>query len=220
MTTTTYKNYLKDSSTSGMARIVEVVPGEKPVVRLAETWFHPQGGGQKADRGRIGSSQVIHVAHNGGIVDHFVDTIEDLPIGHEVVFEIDVPWRRINAVYHTAGHLVAGVVESLYPGWSALSGHQWPGEARVEFASHAVANGAAFDLKVVEGTLREALAHGLEVQVVGDPFHSREIAIGCYKGIPCGGTHVECLAEIADIRIIGIKKKGDRFRVSYEAIPA
>lgn len=220
MMNTTSKNYLRDQSTRGVVQIVEVIPGEKPIVRLAETWFHPQGGGQKADRGSIGAAQVIHVAHNGGLVDHFVDSIEGLTAGQEVPFEIDLPWRRINAVYHTSGHLIAGVVESLCPGWNAISGHQWPGEARVEFSSPTGFEGATIDAAMVGDALREAIARALAVRVVGDPFHSREIMIGEYKAIPCGGTHVESLSQIATIRITGIKKKGDRVRVSYEAIPA
>jgi Ser-tRNA(Ala) deacylase AlaX len=220
----TVKKYLNDPQTKGVVQISEVIQGEKPIVRLAETWFHPQGGGQKADRGKIGNAHVVHVAHNGGVVDHFVDSVADLREGQSVEFEIDVEWRRLNAVYHTAGHLIAGVVEAAFPGYSALAGHQWPGEARVEFAipqgPGAAVDGAVVDGAVVEERVRAELAKRVAVSVAGDPFHAREIVIGELKGIPCGGTHVHSLGEIAQIRVTGVKKKGDRLRVSYEAVPA
>jgi alanyl-tRNA synthetase len=100
----TVKRYLCDPITlSGIVTVTEIVAADRPIVHLAETWFHPQGGGQKADRGKIGSMIVTHVAHNAGDVDHFVSDVSSVRVGDELAFEIDPDWRRLNAAYHTSG---------------------------------------------------------------------------------------------------------------------
>jgi alanyl-tRNA synthetase len=217
--TMTLKRYLTHTQLSGTAVVTEVIPGERPVLRLRETWFHPQGGGQKADRGFIGPAQVVHVAHNGAHVDHFVDSIDGLEVGREYAYSIDAYWRRLNSVYHTAGHLIASVAESVYPDLKAVSGHQWPGEARVEFESISPL-GSEIQTEELQARLEGALSERLSVKIEGDPFASRHIVIGAYPGIPCGGTHVDDLKDIEKIMIAGVKRKGNRIRVSYEATSA
>ena len=100
-----------------------------------ETLFHPQGGGQKADRGTIGGRAVTHVAHaDGGEVNHYLDSTDGLSVGDAVEIAVDAEWRQLNARWHTAGHLIAAVVEKLFPTLQGVAGHHWPGEGRVEFA--------------------------------------------------------------------------------------
>ena len=124
----TVKEYLKrPQATSRVSKIVEIIPGVRPIVRLDATLFHAQGGGQKADRGSIGLADVLHVAHNKSHVDHYVDAVEALHVGQDVVAEIDIEWRRLNAAFHSGGHHLASVVESLYP---ALKSGVWAPMAR------------------------------------------------------------------------------------------
>jgi Ser-tRNA(Ala) deacylase AlaX len=207
----TIKRYLSDPALSGTVTVVELIHGERPVVRLAETWFHPQGGGQKADRGLIGDVPVVHVSHNEGQVDHVVTHLAGLEVGETYPFSIDAEWRRLNAAYHTAGHLIGSLVET-QGGLRAVAGHQWPGEARVEF------EGEFEDLAALQARLEQDLAAALAggaVEAVGDPETSRAIRIGDHPPIPCGGTHVSDLGEIGPVRIEAVKRKGGRVRVSY-----
>jgi len=185
-------------------------------VRLDRTIFHAQGGGQKADRGRIGAARVLHVIHNGSDVDHIIDSPELLEIGTVVLLEVDDAWRRLNAVYHTAGHLIASVVEKMFPGAKAVSGHQWPGEGRVEFEGLVPVDGKAD----IEAALFQAIADALPVKVQGDPYADRRIVIGDMTVIACGGTHVDNLAAIASIQIRSINAKKGKIRISYDAITA
>ena len=46
----TIKRYLINSEAKGKAIITAIQDGEHPILRLNQTWFHPQGGRQKADR--------------------------------------------------------------------------------------------------------------------------------------------------------------------------
>jgi Ser-tRNA(Ala) deacylase AlaX len=194
---------------------VTAADGRK-AIRLDRTVFHAQGGGQKADRGRIGEARVIHVAHNGGEVDHIVDSPELLLVGSVVHMEVDDAWRRLNAAYHTSGHLIASVVERLFPGAKAVSGHQWPGEGRVEFEGVVPAERKAD----IESALCQAIADGLPVSILGNPYRDRSIGIGDMDAIACGGTHVECLSAIASIQIRSINTKKGRVRINYDAFAA
>jgi hypothetical protein len=109
------------------------------------------------------------------------------------------------------------VIDAESTGLHAVSGHQWPGEGRVEF------EGDAADLNIISDLLRtrisEAITKDLPVTVTGDPFGERAIKIGDYPPIPCGGTHIRSLGEIGNLDVSSVKKKGPRIRVSYDAKP-
>ena len=123
----TAKLYLAHSEMRSInAKILAIVVAAdgRPAVRLNQTIFHAQGGGQKADVGRIGDARVLHVTHNGGNVDHVVDSPELLTVGSIVRAELDHSWRSLNAAHHTAGHLVASVVERIFPSAKAVARSQ------------------------------------------------------------------------------------------------
>eukprot|EP00815_Leptocylindrus_aporus_P003337 CAMPEP_0116064004 /NCGR_PEP_ID=MMETSP0322-20121206/8810_1 /TAXON_ID=163516 /ORGANISM="Leptocylindrus danicus var. apora, Strain B651" /LENGTH=277 /DNA_ID=CAMNT_0003549847 /DNA_START=144 /DNA_END=977 /DNA_ORIENTATION=- len=91
---------------------------------LDETIFHPQGGGQPSDLGKIvfeeeSSSTMIaltvdnvQIERSTGLVHHYasVDGSEvsenSLKAGAVVDMYVDAPTRRINSECHTAGHVV------------------------------------------------------------------------------------------------------------------
>lgn len=214
----TRKEYLAEPQRlTGNATVLEVLPGQPTVVRLDRTIFHAQGGGQKADRGHIGDARVLHVVHNGAFVDHQVDDAAGLSVGAEVALVVDADWRALNAALHTAGHLVGGVVEALYPALKAVAGHQWPGEGRVEFVGDLGAE--EIDMAAINTRLAEDIARDLPVGIVGDPFTQRAIRIGNYAPIPCGGTHVVSLGDIASASVRSVKAKGGKVRMGFDAAP-
>ncbi len=211
----TVKEYLEDPKRlTGSATVVAIIPGDKPVVRLDRTLFHAQGGGQKADRGRLGPTQVLHAAHNAADVDHFVESLEGLEVGAVVQLEVDAGWRQLNAAYHTAGHLLAAVVEAMYPGMKAVSGHQWPGEARVEFEGPIAAADVSLDL-LNERMTRE-IERAIPVVIDWPAPEPRTIKIGAYPNMACGGTHVANLSEVGGAMVRSMKQKSGRLRVSYD----
>jgi Ser-tRNA(Ala) deacylase AlaX len=213
----TTKRYLADAALAGEAEVVELIEGPTPVVRLSQTWFHAQGGGQKGDRGMIGDARVTDVRHGpDGVVDHHVESLAGLAVGQTYPFSVDADWRSLNSVSHTAGHLIAAVCERLLPGLSAVNGHHWPSEARVEFAGDGLERIQAQTAEI-EAALADCLAADMSVAVCGDPFTDRSIRIGDFPAVPCGGAHVASLARIGAIRIRSVKIKGDRARVGYEA---
>mgnify|MGYP001367909751 CR=1 FL=1 len=96
--TTTRKDELPDPSLQTFAMVTAIVLGERPAVRLSHTLFLPEEKYRTADRGWIGPAQVVHVAENGGDIDHYVDTTEGLVIGERYSILIDGQWRYEQAV--------------------------------------------------------------------------------------------------------------------------
>jgi len=122
----------------------------------------------------------------------------------------------LNSAYHTAGHLLANILESQYPALRATKGHHWPGEARVVFEGEL---GDGIDIVSLNSTLASVLAKGLPVQIVGDPFSSRAIQIGDFQSIPCGGVHIESLDQIQSITVTHLKQGKHPLVVHYETRP-
>src|SRR5947209_127044 len=129
----TERIYYTNADVEHRASVVSVQPHEDGLaVVLDRTPFHPQGGGQPADRGTIAGFSVRHVFQDDDEIYHVVRTLADVRVGQHVTALVDLKTRRLNARYHTAGHLIAAVAETLGP-LIAVRGHHWPDEAKVEF---------------------------------------------------------------------------------------
>jgi Ser-tRNA(Ala) deacylase AlaX len=128
--------------------------------------------------------------------------------------QVDADGRRLHARLHSAGHLVALAGERLDSSLRSLSGHHWPGEARVEFEG-SVANPADFEAALV-AMLETMRVENLPIGASRDGDGRRSIAIDPNVPVHCGGTHVADTAAIGRIDIRKIKSKGGRVRVSYD----
>ncbi len=211
---TTLKLYLEDSDLSeATAKIVELINGEQPIIRLDRTIFHAQGGGQKSDIGLIDNILVTHASHSDNYVDHYVADFGNLEVGQEVNISIDINNRLIHAKHHVAGHLIAALIEKRFPDLQATGGHHWPGQARVEFS------GTIPPIEKVQESLKsdlaEAIFEDIPVQVKGDPYGSRKIAIGDFPAVSCGGTHPKSLGTLREVEVTKIKSQKGVLRVSY-----
>jgi len=212
----TEKLYLWSGDLRAEATITALVDGERKIVRLSRTVFHPQGGGQRADAGTIGGRPVVDVRHaEGDEVDHVVASLDGLTAGATVMLEVDAARRLLHAHLHSASHLIADAGAIVAPQIVGKAGHHWPREARVEFA------GAVDDIPTftaaLSGKLDELVARDLPLAVLGDPASVRRVKI-CRDEVPCGGTHVAALAQIEPIAIRRVQAKGGMLRVSYGVV--
>ena len=205
----TERLYYTSDATECLARVVNCLSEAdgRYAIELDRTLFHPQGGGQPADRGWIADLAVEGVVSRGDSVAHIVS--QPLPPG-EVTIRIDAESRRLHARLHSAGHVLAQAGEQ--SGWQPMKGHHWPGESRIIFAVEA--NGGLPEASVLLEKVAAWQAENLPRQVAfADGL--RQVGFGDMQSYPCGGTHVASLSELGKIVINQVKMKKGQIIVSY-----
>jgi len=217
----TTKLYLTiDAPLQHVATVVETdVQDGQPYVILNESVLHPQGGGQRADQGRIDGAPIQQVAHGpNDTVMVFHEHGVGFVVGQKVEITVDPMSRRINSALHSSGHLLAHVVETLQPNVRAVRAHHWPAEASVSFQGLVTGDVNVVQTSI-EAMLRDMIAASLPIAIVGDPFVNRAIQIGSFMPVPCGGTHLRNTRELAEITLRKVKVKKAELRVSYDVAP-
>jgi len=216
------------------ARILAV---KGKVVVLDQTYFYPEGGGQEADHGTIGESNVIDVQRSGSSVLHFMGTPPKLKKGQRVECKID--WeRRTNLMRnHTATHIVLAVAREV------LGKHVWQTGAH-KSESEGRLDITHFDsLKPEERALIERRVN--EIVLADIPLRKsfmtredaeRKFGFRLYQGgavpgekvrvvqIPeldveaCGGTHCDRTSEVGPFKFLSTKRIQDGVvRLEYAA---
>jgi alanyl-tRNA synthetase len=203
----TIRNYYTSDDTDGQATVLRCIPTEQGCfdIELDASLFHPQGGGQPADKGWIGDAPVLSVFNEGDRVWHRTS----LPVDPgQVNIRIDRELRALHSRWHSAGHLIgyAGEMHS----WLPVKAHHWPGEGRITFAG----TGALPQASVLEGKIagwvEENLSRNTEF-VDG----KRQVRFGNLPAYGCGGTHTATTGEIGLIALTNIKIKKGQLMVSY-----
>lgn len=177
-------------------------------VVLEATLFHPQGGGQLSDQGTIAGANVERVILEGDEIVHVVD--REVGAG-EVLIEVNPAIRSLHARLHSAGHLIAGVVES--QGWYATKGHHWPGEGRVVFeprVSPQMPTAEKVELAVNQLVADDAPRH------LAEQDGTRSVCFGDLPMHRCGGTHVASAGRVGRIRILKLKEKKGQLSIQYD----
>lgn len=206
----TKRIYYSSDNLTMTTRVVECSPigdGMYHVI-LAETLFHPQGGGQLSDKGRIAGVNVEGVLQVGDKVVHITE--QDVACG-DAFIEVLPEVRTLNARLHSAGHLISGVVEQM--GWRATKGHHWPGEGRVVFVPGD--NAQPPTAETVEQTVNQLISDDV-------PRHLAEsdgVRSVCFGNLPmhnCGGTHVKSAGMVGRIKILKLKEKKGELSIQYD----
>ncbi|MEV4066727.1 hypothetical protein [Nonomuraea dietziae] len=196
-------------------------------VAVRRNIFHPQGGGQPADRGWLDTCEVtpLRDAATGLVVVRARDEqgagLEGLTEGDEVQARVDTELRLSHAALHTAGHLIEAAGRSR--GWVLAGNTHFPGQARIEFTAQETDTGLADPQGRQEAAahllrwVTAKVADDLPVTVDHDADGLRIVRLGDVHAAPCGGTHVRGLADLAEVTISAVKVKKGRVRVSYSA---
>lgn len=177
-------------------------------VLLAATLFHPQGGGQLSDQGTIAGVAVGRVIQEGDAVVHITEQAVGLG---DALIEILPEVRQLHARLHSAGHLIANVVEPL--GWAAIKGQHWPGEGRVVFEP--AANSQALTAETLEQALNVLIASDV-ARHVSASAGARSVGFGTLPAYDCGGTHVASTAQVGRINILKLKEKKGQLSIQYD----
>ena len=118
----TEKLYYLDSRLFSFDALVLDCRAEKTgwSVVLDRTAFFPEGGGQLADTGILGTARVLDVHEREGEIRHYTDA--PLTAGQRVHGELDAEQRLRRMQNHSGEHILSGLVHGTY-GWDNVGFH-------------------------------------------------------------------------------------------------
>jgi alanyl-tRNA synthetase len=185
--------------------------------------FHPDEGGQPADKGVIGDSNVYDVEVIDGRIVH---TLERPLSDGKHITRLDRQHRFYTASQHTAQHIMSGIAERQF-GLATTGVHIGFERCTVDFDKPVDWE----TVKVLEQQSMEAVTASIPVETVFNDTDvrmrsdSKEIEsdvirvvrIGDYDKSACCGAHVRTTGQIGAIRVFDIESKKEGTRVSFLA---
>lgn len=214
----TEKLYYSDSHIKAFrARVISCEPcGERFAAVLDKTAFFPEGGGQLADTGRIGSARVLDVQEKNGEILHYVN--QTLEPGSEYECSLDWEQRLRRMQDHSGEHIVSGLVHKKY-GYNNVGFHMGNDVMTIDFDGDL----GSEELEQIEREANLAVAANLAVrtsfpsgeELAAMDYRSKlelieNVRIVEIEGIDlcaCCAPHVSGTAEIGLIKIIGHERR-------------
>jgi alanyl-tRNA synthetase len=187
----------------------------RPFAVLEDTILYPEGGGQPADHGSIGSATVVDVQKAEGQVRHYLES----PLRPGPT-QVQLDWlRRFDHMQqHTGQHVLTAAAQERF-GWETTAFHL--GEERCDIELN-TQNAGARDLARLEEAVAEIIRAALPVTVHhvspeayqtmkvrsrGLPEgHTGDVRLVEIEGLDintCGGTHVRSTAELECLKLLG-----------------
>jgi alanyl-tRNA synthetase len=202
---------------------VEVTTVEPGKVAIDPILFHPDEGGQPADKGAIGEAVVCDVQVVGGQIIHTLD--RPLPDGRHLA-HVDRNHRRHTATQHTAQHILSGIASRQFH-LETVGVHIGPEGCTVDFHEK-IGWDVAEDL---ERRAMDVVMTDLPIETSFDapneqtrtrlgPIESdviRIVTIGDQDVSACCGAHVRSTGAIGMIRLFDLENRKTGTRVSYLA---
>ena len=213
---------------SARTNVVAVAEEEgRLLVKLADSPFYAEGGGQAADSGALHSADgallanvigVIRAGDDQALVVEAVDGL--LEVGTEVVAQVDARTRHATECNHTATHLLhAALRERLGDHVRQAGSYVGPDKLRFDFNHSARLSDE--DRQAVEDQVNERILDSLNVRALtttideaqslgamalfgekyGDIVRMVEVGDGSFSRELCGGTHVARTSEIGCLKI-------------------
>jgi misacylated tRNA(Ala) deacylase len=209
----------------------EVLDARPGAVILARSPFHPGGGGQLADRGRLawqsGDVAVTGFEVEGGRVWHLLG--EPAELRGAVSATVDREFRGAQTELHTGAHILNALVYRHFNG-ALITGAQLGDDlsARVDFDLPGVDNDR---LRALEPEINDVIRQDLPVRYAWLPLEAASAERGLLRsrsvappptpdgtvrvveivGLDrqaCGGTHLASTAQSRPLRILKIDNKG------------
>ncbi len=201
---------------------VAELDGSRHLIKLAESPFYPQGGGQISDRGWIATDghrrQVSDVLRVG---DDQVLVVAGAAIaaGAAVTAHVDVPSRRATQANHTGTHVLNWALrERLGPDVKQAGSYVGPDKLRFDFTHRGRI--PREELEEIERLVNARVAEDSPVTWTEMPKHEadalgaiglfgekygdvvRVVSAGDFSKELCGGTHVARTSEIGPFKIV------------------
>lgn len=192
-------------------------------VAIEPILFHPDEGGQPADKGFIGEAVVCDVQLMQGAVEHTLD--RPLPAGRYVA-RVDKERRLRTAGQHTAQHILSGIAARKF-GLATVAVHIGLEGATIDFDQKT-------DWDVVQDLERLAMEAVMLDVPVETTFNDdatkvrsrlgpieadviRVVRIGDYDTSACCGAHVKSTGQIGAIRVFDLENRKGGTRISFTA---
>ncbi|MBE6008825.1 MAG: hypothetical protein E7235_06465 [Lachnospiraceae bacterium] len=217
--------YIDQYKTEFTATVIDCIEDKKGYkIVLDKTLFYPEGGGQPADMGTLGSVNVFDVHEKDDIIYHYTDA--PLQIGAEVNGKIDWLHRFDLMQNHSGEHILSGIICRKY-GCDNVGFHMGKDMITIDFNTKIPAE----DIEWLENKANEAVWTNAAVgvrypskdELVKIDYRSKKeidgevriVNVGEYDCCACCGTHVRYAGEIGQIKIIGIQsyKGGTRMEM-------
>ncbi|MBQ8287845.1 MAG: alanyl-tRNA editing protein [Clostridia bacterium] len=194
------------------ATVLSCTPqGDNYAVELDRTAFFPEEGGQYADTGLLAGISVLDVKEKEGGILHTLPS--PLPVGAEVVGQIEEKQRLRKMQNHTGEHIVSGLFHSLY-GLSNVGFHLGHDDLTIDLDGTLT----RADLERVEYLANEAVWKNLPIRA---EFPSSEalatldyrskldltenvriVTIPGYDVCACCAPHVAYTGEVGQIKLL------------------
>lgn len=190
-------------------------------VVLDQTVFFPEGGGQYADTGMLGDTEVTDVHEKDDVIYH--TTKAPLEAGSEVNGKINWDERFEKMQQHTGEHIVSGIVHERF-GYNNVGFHLGSDYCTMDFDGPI----SKEQLKEIEAAANEAVYQDLEIKILYPSkdelkdldYRSkieiegqvRIVKIPGYDVCACCAPHVKTTGEIGAIKLVNMVnyKGGER----------
>jgi len=196
-----------------------------PEAALEATAFYPGGGGQPADRGDLGSSAVLDVTEEAGIVWHRLDA----PVVESACLAASLDWERRfdHMQQHTGQHVLSRAfvelaradTKSFHLGDEIVTIDVDHADLPPDLLAHVEerANEIVWEDRAVSTrwtTLEEALR--LPLRKPPDVEGAvRIVEIDAFDWSACGGTHVARTGQVGLVHVLGVERYKGGVRVSF-----
>jgi alanyl-tRNA synthetase len=192
-------------------------------VVLDKTIFHPKGGGQPSDRGKIFSSQFAlemkKAIHHRGAVIHWCKLVSGTVSSGPVSCDVDWSYRCLISRRHTAAHLLdhclanatskhvettdSWLDEPCYVGYRGNAPRHETLQMAQDLANKMITSGASVKINFLNKSDSKSVLQGApNFERLPEMEEVRVVTIEGCDPIPCGGTHVENIREIRNVSII------------------
>jgi alanyl-tRNA synthetase len=216
--------YLRNMDLKGAtASITRLIPdkGQHFYIVLDKTVFHPKGGGQPSDRGRLNGVcfqvNVKKVIDSHGVLVHWVKGITGIPALGSVQCELDWENRHIIMRKHSAAHLIDHCLSKITTSHVQTT-DSWLGEdsyvgyvgmlppaeslRNVEhLANQMISDGASIKIDFLSAEEARLLRNAPNYERLPDLPQLRIVTISGCEPIPCGGTHVSDARQIGKVSL-------------------
>ena len=207
-----------------------VVGAEDGCIDLDKTIFYPLGGGQPGDTGTLswqgGAAVIVDTRYGeGGTIRHILEDGAAVPAaGDSVHITLDWERRYRHMRMHTAMHLLGSVLQ-----FGVTGGNISAEKSRLDFDMEdtvdkeavtaalqaLVAEDHAVTCRWISEAELDAQPDLVRTMSVQPPRGKGSIRLLEIEGVdlqPCGGTHLHSTAEVGNVRIGKVEKKGKRNR--------